>query len=256
MSITLETELAGMQEVSKAVALTLKAMRDYARPGMSTKELDNFGAQMLHSFGAKSAPYAAYKFPGYTCICVNKEVAHGVPSVSKILKEGDLVNVDVSAELNGFWADNGGSFVLGEDVHKHGVLVEASKQILKKAISNIKAGVRIKDIGFIIETEAKKRGYKVIHNLTGHGVGNKLHEDPIIPNFRDKLNFSRFRKNTVVAVETFIATHSTIAVLGNPAFDEWTLVGNKGGYVAQHEHTIIVTGNAPVILTEANGIWN
>lgn len=135
-------------------------------------------------------------------------------------------------------------------------MVDASKQILKKAIGNIKAGVRIKDVGFIIETEAKKRGYKVIHNLTGHGIGNRLHEEPSIPNFRDKMNFSRFRKNTVVAVETFIATHSTMAVLGNPKLDEWTLVGNKGGYVAQHEHTLIVTDGAPVILTEANGIWN
>ena len=256
MSISAETDLIGMQAVSKAVALTLRAMQRYAQPGMSTKELDDFGAKMLYSFGAKSAPYSTYKFPGCTCICVNQEVAHGIPSAAKILKEGDLINVDVSAELNGFWADNGGSFVLGDDVHNHAVLVDASKQILKKAISNIKAGVRVKDVGFIIETEAKKRGYKVIHNLTGHGIGKKLHEEPSIPNFRDKMNFSRFRKNTVVAVETFIATHSTMAVLGNPKLDEWTLVGNKGGYVAQHEHTLIVTDGAPVILTEANGIWN
>lgn len=256
MSITLDTELTGMQEVSKAVALTLKAMRNYAKPGMSTKELDDFGAKVLYGYGAKSAPYCTYKFPDCTCICVNNEVAHGIPSTSKILAEGDLVNIDVSAELNGFWADNGGSFVLGNDVNNHGTLVDASKQILKKAISNIKAGVRIKDVGFIIETEAKKRGYKVIHNLTGHGIGNQLHEEPSIPNFRDKMNFSRFRKNTVIAVETFIATHSTIAVLSNPKSDKWTLVGNKGGYVAQHEHTIIVTGGVPVILTEANGIWS
>ncbi|EHM7981310.1 MULTISPECIES: type I methionyl aminopeptidase [Bacteroidota] len=256
MSITAETDMIGMQAVSKAVALTLRAMQSYAKPGMSTKELDDFGARMLYSFGAKSAPYSTYKFPGCTCICVNHEVAHGIPSASKILKDGDLVNVDVSAEMNGFWADNGGSFVLGQDIHNHNSLVEASKQILKKAISNIKGGVRIKDVGYIIEKEADKRGYKVIHNLTGHGIGKKLHEEPSIPNYRDQMNFSRFRKNSVVAVETFIATHSTLAVLDNPKLDEWTLVGNKGGYVAQHEHTIVVTDGAPVILTEANGIWN
>ncbi|NIJ46196.1 methionyl aminopeptidase [Wenyingzhuangia heitensis] len=254
MSITKESELVGMKKISEAVGTTLKLMIDHAKVGMSTKELDDFGAKILKNYGAKSAPYETYNFPGYTCISVNEEVAHGIPSNRKILQEGDLINIDVSAELNGFWSDNGCSFVLGKDIYNHQPLVNASKEILKKAIHNIKGGVKISEIGHIIESEAKKSGFKVIKNLAGHGVGKSLHEEPDnILNYRVKSNHERFKKNTTVAIETFIATNSTIALELN---DGWTLVGNKGGYVTQHEHTILVTDNSPIILTESNDIWN
>lgn len=254
MSITREEELAGMKKISEIVAITLREMRQYASAGMTTKALDDFGGKMLEDFGAKSAPKLTYDFPGYTCISINNEIAHGIPAEHKILQEGDLINIDVSAEKDGFWSDNGGSFVLGEDVHKHNALVEASKKILHTAIMKIKGGVRIAEIGRLIENEAKKYGYKVIKNLTGHGVGKSLHEAPFeIPNFYDKYNTDRFKKNSVVAVETFISTRSNMA---NTEEDGWTLTGNKGGYTVQHEHTIIVTDGVPVILTYMNDIWN
>lgn len=254
MSITTEAELAGMKKASEAVAFTLKEMRKFAKAGMSTKELDEYGGQILKSFGAKSAPYETYGFPGWTCISVDNEFCHGIPSEKRILQEGDLINIDVSAELNGFWSDNGGSFVIGEDINDHQKLIEASKQILHKAIHNIKGGVRISDIGFLIETEAKKKGYKVIKNLTGHGVGRSLHEAPHeIANYRDRFNITRFKKNSVVAIETFISTTSTYV---ETMKDGWTMIGNKGGFMAQHEHTIVVTEGKPIILTEINEIWN
>lgn len=254
MSITKESERIGMQKASEAVAITLKEMRNYAQPGMTTKQLDNYGAAILADFGAKSAPLLTYGFPGCTCISVNHEFCHGIPSHSRILKDGDLINIDVSAELNGFWSDNGGSFVLGADVNQHQKLIDASKEILYKAIFQIKGGVRISDIGYLIETEAKKRGYKVIRNLTGHGIGRSLHEAPSeVANYRDPFNTTRFKKNSVVAIETFIATASTYA---ETLQDGWTMVGNKGGYMAQHEHTIVVTEDIPIILTEMNEIWN
>ena len=254
MSITKEAELIGMQKASEAVAYTLKEMRNFAQPGMSTKELDNFGGQILNDLRAKSAPYLTYGFPGWTCISVNNEFCHGIPSDKKILHEGDLINIDVSAELDGFWSDNGGSFVLGADVNHHQQLIDASKQILQKAIDNIKGGVRIADVGHLIETEARKRGYKVIKNLAGHGIGRSLHEEPNdIANYRDRFNLTRFKKNAVVAIETFISTTSTYA---ETLQDGWTMVGNKGGFVAQHEHTIVVTDGKPLILTEMNEIWN
>lgn len=254
MSITKETELIGLKKACEAVACTLKEMRNYAQPGMTTKQLDNYGATILSDFGAKSAPYLTYRFPGWTCISVNNEFCHGIPSDKRILKEGDLINIDVSAELNGFWSDNGGSFVLGQDINRHQNLVDASKQILHNAIYKIKGGVRISDIGHLIETEAKKRGYKVIKNLTGHGIGRSLHEAPSeIANYRDRFNLTRFKKNAVVAIETFISTTSTYAETIN---DGWTMVGNKGGFMAQHEHTIVVTDGKPIVLTEMNEIWN
>jgi methionyl aminopeptidase len=254
MSINKESDLDGMKKASAAVALTLKEMRNYARPGMSTKELDEFGGSVLKNLGANSAPALTYNFPGWTCISVNNEFCHGIPSVNTILKEGDLINIDVSAELNGFWSDNGGSFVMGNDINDHQKLIDASKQILRKAISTIKGGVRISELGHLIETQAKKSGFKVIKNLTGHGIGKGLHEAPgEIANYRDKYNLTRFKKHSVVAIETFISTHSTYA---KTLEDGWTMVGNNGGFMAQHEHTIIVTDDKPIILTEMNEIWN
>ena len=243
-----------MKRISEAVAHTLRQMTSYARPGMSTKELDNYGSSVLSGFGARSAPLLTYGFPGCTCISVNNEFCHGIPAAGKILAEGDLINIDVSAELDGFWSDNGSSFVLGQDIHLHQQLVSASKQILQKAIGEIRGGVRIADIGQLIGTAAKRRGYKVIKNLTGHGVGRSLHEEPHnIANYRDRFNTARFKKNTVVAIETFITTASTYA---ETLADGWTMVGNKGGFMAQHEHTIVVTDGHPLVLTAMNGIWN
>ncbi len=252
MSITKHEELIGMQKASEAVAYTLKEMRNYAKPGMTTKQLDNFGAKILAGFGAKSAPFLTYGFPGCTCISVNNEFCHGVPSDYRILQEGDLVNIDVSAELGGFWSDNGGSFILGEDIHQHQKLVDASKEILQKAINNIKGGVKISEIGYIMETEARKRGFKVIKNLGGHGIGRSLHEQPDeIMNYRNRFDPRRFKKNSVVAIETFISTNSSFASELN---DGWTMVGDKGGFMAQHEHTIVVTDGKPIVLTEMNEI--
>ncbi len=254
MLIKTEEELAGMKKASEAVATALIETRSFAKVGVSTKYLDNICGQVLAGLGAKSAPYLTYKFPGFSCISLNEEFCHGIPSEEKILKEGDLLNIDVSAELGGFWADNGGSFVIGEDIHGHQKLVTASKEILHKAIYSIKGGLKIADLGHLIETEAKKRGYKVIKNLTGHGVGRSLHEEPHeVANYRDRFNFERFKKNSAVAIETFIATHST---MGETQADGWTLIGNKGGFVTQHEHTIVVTDGTPIILTEMNGIWD
>lgn len=252
MLINGEEDLRGMQKASEAVAYTLKEMIQYAKVGMSTKELDDYGAGILADMGANSAPFLTYKFPGYTCISVNKEFCHGIPSSNRILQVGDLINVDVSAELGGYWSDNGASFIIGEDIHGHQKLVDASKAILKKALDSVHSGMRISELGYLIESEAKLKGYKVIKNLCGHGVGKSLHEAPTeIPNFKDRFNRSRFKKNSVVAIETFISTASSYAETLN---DGWTMVGDKGGFMAQHEHTLVIQEGKPLILTEMNGI--
>jgi methionyl aminopeptidase len=252
MSLKSEEELIGMQQISQVVGETLKLMQQYARPGMSTFELDQYGRQLLEQRGAKSAPKLTYGFPGWTCISLNDEVCHGIPSAKRFLQEGDLVNIDVSAELNGYWSDNGGSFIVGQDLHQHSALVEASKRILAKAISQIRGGIRIAEIGRLIETEARKSGYKVIKNLAGHGVGRSLHEEPHeILCYYDRSNKTRFRKNSVVAIETFLSTRATYA---HEKGDGWTLVA-KDSYAVQHEHTIVVTDGKPIILTAANQLW-
>lgn len=253
MIIETEEELIGMKAVSEAVAVTLKEMKDYVKPGMSTLELDQFGAAILQKFGAKSAPYETYQFPGFTCLSVNEEICHGIPKADKILKEGDVINIDVSAELNGFWADNGGSIVVGDDINGYQKIVDASISALQKAIAAVKSGVKIADIGGIIEKEAKKHRYSVIENLTGHGVGRSLHEEPLdLLNFRDPEDKRRFRKNSVIALETFISEKSYEAI---EQADGWTMIGNAPGVFAQHEHTVLVTSEGPMILTHMNGNW-
>lgn len=252
MSVTSQKELSGLKKAAEAVALTLCAMREYAYPGMSTKHLDEYGGTILKKYGARSAPNLLYGFPGYTCISVNRDIAHGIPSDEICLQEGDLINIDVSAELKGFYSDNGCSFVLGSDIRNLQPLVDASKRALKMAVAQAKTGLRIAHIGRVIEQEAKRSGYSVIRNLVGHGIGRKLHESPHeIPCFYDKYNFSRFGKNAAVAIETFVSTKASIAVEKG---DGWTYTTKDQSYVAQHEHTIIVTENGPVILTEANGL--
>jgi methionyl aminopeptidase len=252
MSISKESELVGMKKISDAVSTTLLEMQNFTKAGMSAYEIDQYGGKILEKLGAKSAPYLTYSFPGFTCISVNHEVAHGIPSKSKIIQEGDLINIDVSAELDGFWSDNGSSFVLGKDYYGHQKLVDASKSCLKKALDNLKGGVKVSEIGRIIYQEAKSNGFRVIKNLAGHGVGRSLHEKPEnILNYRNRFNQERFKSNQVVAIETFISTASDQAEVME---DGWTLVGNKGGYVAQHEHTVIITNDKPVILTSKNKI--
>lgn len=252
MSITSDEEMYGIQAAAHAVAVTLKKMCDYTKVGMSTKEIDDYGLTLLKSFGANSAPNKDYDFPGCACISVNHEVCHGIPRSTKILKAGDLVNIDVSAELNGYYGDNGCSFILEEDHQNLQPLVDASQEILKLAISQIKSEVRIADIGGLIQTEAKKRGFDVIKNICGHGIGRKLHEAPSeIPNFRDHYNKNRFTKNSVIALETFISTKTNFV---KDSGDGWTLVTGDQSFVAQHEHTLIVTDGEPIILTHENGV--
>lgn len=253
MIIKTEEELLGIKRVSEAVALTLSKMKAYTEIGMSTKDIDEYGKQLLEGLDAKSAPFETYGFPGYSCISVNKEFAHGIPSDKVILKNGDIINIDVSAELGGYWSDNGCSFIVGEDIQGLQHLVDTSKAILLEAISQITGGARISDTGKLIETRAKKAGYTVIRDLGGHGVGLSLHEEPDgIMNFYDRFDkIRRFRKDSVVAIETFISTKSAFI---ETAADGWAFSGKKGGFVAQHEHTILVTSGKPIILTAANGI--
>jgi len=251
MIVNSQEELEGLKKAANAVAVTLVKMKEFAKVGISTKELDDYGAEILASFGAISAPIKDYEFPGHNCISLNNEACHGVPSADKILKEGDLLNIDVSAELNGFYGDNGASFIIGEDLNNHMPLVTASNEILNIAISSIKKDVKICNIGWLIQSEARKRGFQVIHNLFGHGIGRKLHESPQrVPCFMDKTIKERFQKNSVIAIETFISTKARYLY---EMEDGWTLRANDNSFIAQHEHTIVVTDKEPIILTAANG---
>ncbi|AOP35548.1 type I methionyl aminopeptidase [Leptospira tipperaryensis] len=252
MSIETEKDLIGLKKIGKIVGLVLKEMKAFAKSGMSTKELDDFGLDLLKRYGARSAPVITYNFPGTTCISVNREIAHGIPSSKKILKDGDLINIDVSAELGGYFGDNGSSFILGQAHPILSSLVDCSRTSLYKGVAQAKAGNRISDIGKAIHEEAKSYGFTVIKNLMGHGTGGSLHEAPkYIPCYEDKRYSQKLKSGMVLAIETFISTKSEIAM---ETSDGWTLVTRDGSYVAQQEHTIVVTDQEPILLTASNGV--
>lgn len=246
MTIGSEKDLAGIQKAGKAVALALKEMIAALKPGMTTKALDEIGRQALVRHGATSAPKLVYNFPGTTCISVNDEAAHGIPG-NRVIKEGDLVNIDVSAEVEGYFADNGSTVMVGNVGSKAKKLCQCSKRALEKAISIAKAGTKINEIGKIIEQEAKSCGFTVIRNLAGHGVGRSIHEEPHnILNFYRPLDNARLEEGQVLAIETFVADGANYVYEES---DGWTLKTQNRKLVAQYEHTIIVGKGDPLIVT-------
>lgn len=177
MSIQNQEELEGLRKVGRVVAATLKRMLAAVRPGITTQELDNLGRAYFESKGARSAPALTYGFPGATCISLNHEAAHGIPGDRKV-QAGDLINIDVSLELNGFFADTGASMCVDPVRSELGDLCRASREVLAAALARIRPGSKINSIGRTIEQESHRRGYRVIRNLAGHGVGRALHEEP------------------------------------------------------------------------------
>jgi methionyl aminopeptidase len=247
MTITGQEELEGLRQIGRIVSQTLQRMREEARPGMTTRELDEIGLSVLEKAGARSAPILAYNFPGATCISINEEIAHGIPG-DRVMKEGDVVNVDVSAEYNGFYADTGCSFVLEPVPESTHHLLECGRNALKQALKVAKHGRYLNEVGQVIEQIAVENGFKPIRNLGSHGVGRKLHEEPsFIPGFYAPFDRRRFEEGMVVTIEPFLSTDTNVAV---EASDGWTLKGPSGNLSAQFEHTIVITRDEPIILTE------
>lgn len=240
-------DLKKLKAIGQIVANCLDHMKSSARPGMSTLELDEIGRTFLEDQGARSAPELCYKFPGATCISLKNEVAHGVPSAAKFLQAGDLINVDVSAEKDGLFADTGASFVLGEAPENLIKLCQATKQALYAALSVVRAGEKISVIGRAIETTAQRLGYTVIENLGSHGVGRKLHEEPkFIAGFFDSYDKRVLKENQVITIEPFISTGATRV---DEDHDGWTLKTASHIRSTQYEHTLVVTKGKPLILT-------
>lgn len=245
MTIENQNDLLGLMKIGKIVAQTIQHMIDHIEPGITTKALDDIGATFLTKHGARSAPILAYKYPGYTCISVNDEAAHGIPG-DRVIEAGDLVNVDVSAELDGYWADSGRSMQVPPYDDDKQALLAASREALEIAIDNAKAGNRIYEVGKAVEAFAKKKGFHVIRELGGHGVGRHIHEKPSVPHHYNRRANQRFKAGTVVTLEPFLTT-GAIHVKTDP--DGWTLRTTDGSLVAQHEHTVVITDERPILVT-------
>src|SRR5690625_4025791 len=247
MIVKRQEELEKLEEIGQICDRVLKATVEYAEVGMSTKELDDYAGKLLEEYGAKSAPISEYDFPGYTCISVNEEVAHGIPGPRKI-KEGDIVNVDVSAVKDGYYSDTGISFIAGEneDPLKQKV-IDVTEMAFEEALKKIKPGAKVSQIGRAVFNTARQNGLTVIKNLTGHGVGKSLHDQPQhIMNYYDPTDRTILKEGMVIAVEPFISSKATIVTDGK---NDWAFETKDNSYVAQKEHTILVTADGPRLLT-------
>ena len=240
-----EEDFKCLKEIGKIVAEIRDQLVQKTHPGVTTKELDDFAGELFERAGAISAPKGEYDFPGFTCISVNEEVAHGIPG-QRVIKEGDLVNIDVSASKNGYFADTGISFVVGEGEEILTKICTIAKEAFDAGLKKIKPGSKKSGIGKAVYQTAQKNGLTVIKNLTGHGIGHKIHEAPDhIYNYYEPWDDELLKEGMVIAFEPFIST------LEEEVFekeDGWTFTTEKS-FVAQYEHTIIVTKNGPVILT-------
>jgi methionyl aminopeptidase len=245
MSIETEEELEALRAAGRVVAAAIRAMRACVRPGVTTVELDQVGGRVFRKFGARSGPQLDYGFPGVTCISVNDEAVHGIPGRRR-LDEGDLVKLDVTAELDGFYADACVSVAVGRPTTPAMSLVAATGRALDTAMSVARAGESLNSIGAAVEESAIADGYSVCRELMGHGIGRHLHEPPNVPNHFVASLSQPLTEGLVLTIEPILSTGSGAI---RAARDGWTLKTADGALSAHVEHTVVITTGQPLVLT-------
>ncbi|PTH29877.1 type I methionyl aminopeptidase [Staphylococcus arlettae] len=248
MIVKTNEELQALKDIGYICALIRDKMQEATVPGITTKELDDIAKELFEQHGALSAPIHDENFPGQTCISVNEEVAHGIPG-KRVIREGDLVNIDVSALKNGYYADTGISFVVGEaDNPMKQKVCDVALEAFDAAMTKVKPGTKLSQIGKAVHATARKNDVTVIKNLTGHGIGQSLHEAPShVMNYYDPKDKTLLKEGTVIAVEPFISSNATFVTEGK---NEWAFETKDKSYVAQIEHTVIVTKDGPLLTTK------
>lgn len=238
--------MQGLKDAGVAVRAAFDTMVAACQPGMTTRALDDVGATELARHGAKSAPQLYYDFPGATCISINEEAAHGIPG-DKVIKNGDMINIDVSANLNGFVADMGQSFVVGKAQPEQARICEAVQEAVNAAIKKVRSGRSLNVIGRAVQEVADREGYTIVQNLGSHGVGASIHEEPsYIPSDNPK-ETRTLTRGMVLTIEPFFSTGVQWV---HEEDDGWTLSVPAGALVAQYEHTIIVTDRGALVVTQ------
>jgi len=246
MTISNEDDLKKLQEIGRIVANTLEAMAAALEPGMTTAELDMIGRRCLEKAGARSGPELAYDFPGATCISVNEEIAHGIPGPRRI-EAGDLVNIDISAEKDGVYADTGASFAVPPTTNSVKRLCRDGRRAMWVGLRQVAAERPISGIGQAIGTFAHKNGYTLVRNLASHGIGYSLHEEPTeIATWPDRSERRIMNEGLVFTVEPFLSLGANWATGGD---DDWTLLSDPRAPTVQYEHTVVATRNGPLVVT-------
>ena len=247
MSINTPEELAAMRAVGAVVRRMIEAMKQAVRPGVTTAELDEVGAQVMHNHEAQSAPQLVYKFPGVSCISLNEEAVHGIPGPRKLCP-GDLVKLDVTVEKGGFMADAAETVAVGEISEESRRLIACAERAFAKAMLVARAGFRVSEIGRVVEREVRRSGFSVIRDLGGHGIGRTIHEAPRVPNYADPEANQILTEGMVITVEPIIAAGSGRVVV---AKDGWTVRTADRRPSAHYEHTLVITKGEPSLLTAA-----
>ena len=239
-------ELELMREAGHISAVALKLAGEAVQPGVSTEEIDRIAYEYIKSCGAEPNFLNYNGYPATACISINDEVIHGIPSRKRIIKEGDIVSIDLGARFNGFNGDNAATFAAGRISPQAQRLIDTTREALYEGIRAAVAGGRVGDIGAAVQEYAQARGYSVVRDFVGHGIGTKLHEEPSVPNFGIKNRGVRLMPGMTLAIEPMI-NEGSYAVRTMP--DGWTVKTVDGKLAAHFEHTVAITPDGPVILT-------
>ncbi len=241
-----EQEIDLMRESCKIVKETLQFVESKIKPGMSTKEIDELVERYIRASGAYPSCLGYCGYPASACVSVNEVVVHGIPSHEQVIKDGDIVSVDLCAYKNGYHGDAARTFCVGNVSPEVKKLVEVTKECFFKGIENLRAGTPLYDIGYRVQKHAESHGYGVIRSYTGHGIGKEMHEDPSVPNYGRMGTGVRLKAGTVLCVEPMIALGTwKVAVLD----DDWTAVTMDGKPAAHYENTLVVREDGVEILT-------
>ena len=240
-------ELTLMREACRISAGALKVAGEAVRPGISTWEIDKIAYDYIKSQGAEPNFLGLYGFPATACISINDEVIHGIPSKTRILKSGDIVSIDLGAKIGGYNGDNAATFACGDVSDEAKRLIDTTRESLYEAIKFAVPGGRIGDIGSAVQKYCEERGYGVVREYTGHGVGRELHEDPCVPNYGTAGRGVRLLPGMTLAIEPMI-NQGTARI--KKLSDGWTVKTLDGKLSAHFEHTVAITKDGPVILTK------
>lgn len=241
-----DEEIQLISEACRVVKETLAYVGNHIKAGMSTKEVDDMVYNYITSSGATPSSLGYYGYPGSACVSINEVVVHGIPSDDIIIKDGDIVSVDITAEKNGYNGDACRTFCIGGVSPEKQRLVKVTEECFFKAIENLKAGTPLYDIGYAVQQHAESNGFGVVRSFVGHGIGKEMHEDPSVPNFGRKGTGVRLRTNTVICIEPMI-TMGTFRVVTKE--DGWTTVTADGLPAAHYENTVVIKDNGVEILT-------
>lgn len=247
MSIKSYADWSGLREVGRIVRIALETLERKARPGVTTGDLDREAAKVFDAHGARSAPALVYSFPGTVLISVNDEIIHGVPG-SRELKSGDVVKIDVTAEKNGYIADAARTVLIGRSSKVGMRLRNCVEAAFAEAMKVAVAGRRVNEIGRAVSREVVRRGFAVVPELYGHGVGRTIHEAPTVPNFYLERQRDVLTEGLVLAVEPIVSAGSTGVFVGE---DGWTIRTRDRSLAAHYENTVVITRGRPVLLTAA-----